>query len=148
MAAGLAAFSNTPERIIQDAQPLLEPGESVAHVIRGLEGPNRYIAMGIALAVGLGISYFIGLLGIVFMWLVFTRLYSRRVILATDRNLVILGCGRWRFTPKVLLDRLDIETRIGPLKGLWMQSRLPGRRIYIVARSAREVVAADTELDA
>jgi hypothetical protein len=79
---------------------------------------------------------------------VFTRLYARRVVLATDQDLVVVGCGRWRFTPKVVLDRLDLETRIGPLKGLWLQTRLGSRRLYVVARTAREVAAADADLDA
>jgi hypothetical protein len=139
---------NTRERIIETAQPLLEPGEAVAHVARALEGPNRWVAMGAALAVGVGLSFFVGLLAILGMWLVFTRLYARRVLLATDRDLVIMGCGRWRFTPKVVLDRFDLETRIGPLKGLWLETRLGGRRLYVVARSATEVARADADLDA
>lgn len=139
---------NSRERIIENALPMLEPGESVAHVVRALEGPNRWIAMTIALAVGLGMSLVVGLLGILAMWLVFTRLYARRVLLATDHDLVVVGCGRWRFTPKVVLDRLDLETRIGPLKGLWLETRVGGRRLYVVARTAREVASADADLDA
>jgi hypothetical protein len=138
---------NTPERIVAKARPLLEPGEAAAHVVRALEGLNRWVAMAIALTVGVGLSLFIGLLGIVGMWLVYTRLYARRVLLATDRNLVVLAGGRWRFTPRAVLDRLDIETPIGPLKGLWLETRVGGRRLYVVPRCAPDVRKADADLD-
>jgi hypothetical protein len=138
---------NTRETIIEKAQPLLLPGESVAHVVRALEGPNRWVALVIALAIGFGLTFFVSFLGIIALWLVFTRLYARRVVLATDQNLVIVGCGRWRFSPKVVLDRLDLETRIGPLRGLWLETRVGPRRLYVVARSSRDVAAADADLD-
>jgi hypothetical protein len=147
MAAASPSWANTPERIAAKAAPLLEEGEVVAHVIRGAEGPNRWLGMAIAVGVGLGLSLFIGLLGIAVMWVVYNGLYAKRVLLATDRALVVVGCGRWRYTPKVVLDRLDIETKIGPLKGLWLHTVLNGRRLYIAARSVRAVTAADKDVD-
>jgi hypothetical protein len=142
-----ANLRNTRESIIEQAQPLLLPGESVAHVVRALEGPNRWLAIAVALVVGFGLTFVVPFLGIIAVWLVFTRLYARRVVLATDQNLVVVGCGRWRFSPKVVLDRLDLETRIGPLRGLWLETRLGARRLYVVARSSRDVADADADLD-
>ncbi len=141
---------NTPERLIERCQPFLEPGEVVAHVIRALEGPKRWIGLGLGIVVGLGLGTLLRapLLGLPIMWLVYTRLYARRVILATDRNLVVVAGGRWRYTPRGILDRLDIETKIGPLKGLFLQTTLNGRRMYVVPRCVNEVAAADAEVDA
>ncbi len=65
---------------------------------------------------------------------IFTTLYARRIVLATDRGIVVIKAGRWRFTPREVLDRLDLETKIGPLKGFWRYAVLNGRRLYIVPR--------------
>jgi hypothetical protein len=140
---------NTPERLIERSEPFLEPGEVVAHVVRAQEGPKRWIGLGggIVVGIGLGILLHVPMFAVPIMWVVYTRMYSRRVILATDRNLLIVAGGHWRYTPRGVLDRLDIETKIGPLKGLFLETKLNGRRLYVVPRCAAEVKAADAEVD-
>lgn len=140
---------NTRERLIERSRPFLEPGEDVAHVVRALEGPSRWIAMALAFVVAYGLLLATGgfaPLGLVGFGLVYTRLYARRLILATDRRLAILAGGRFRFTPKKLLDTLPVDTRIGPLTGLFLNTSLNGRRLFIVPRSIRAVAAADADI--
>jgi hypothetical protein len=72
--------------------------------------------------------------------------YPRRIILATDQALVIVKGGRWRWTPKQVLDRLDVDTPIDP-KGMFLRSQLGTRRIWIVPRCIDEVRAADLDLE-
>lgn len=140
---------NDRRRLIDKARPLLEADEAVAQVIRAVEGPNRWLAMGLAIVVAFGLSVLlrVAILAVPVFWLVFTRLYARRVVMATDRGLVILAGGRWRYTPSKLLARLPLETRIGPLRGLWLETRLGGRRLFVVPRSVRAVAEADADLD-
>jgi hypothetical protein len=144
-----SSWRNTPERIVEKARPLLEPDEAVAHVVRAMEGPPKWVALVAGVMIGLvvGTLLLVPTLGIFVMWLVFTGLYKRRVLLATDRNLVVLGGGRFRFTPRTLLHRLDIETKIGPTKGLWMRVVVAGRGMYVVPRTVPELQAADREVD-
>lgn len=142
------SFVNTRERIIEKAVPLLEPGEVVAHVIRGLEGRNRWLGMLIALLVAFPFGYFVPPILIVpVYYLVFTGMYPRRIILATDRGVVVIAGRRLQYEPRTVLDRLDVETPIGPMKGsFWRHIILNGRRVYVVPRSYPEVAAADADL--
>ena len=43
-------------KAIQRARPLLNPDEAVAHVIKALEGPNRFLGMGLAMIVAILIA--------------------------------------------------------------------------------------------
>jgi hypothetical protein len=141
---------NTRDGLIEAAKPLLEPDEHVAHVIRALEGPSRWLAMGLAMVVALGSTLLlqgVAVIGLLAFALVYTRLYARRVIMATDKRVVVLAGGRWRFKPRAILDSLDLETRIGPPKGLWLEINLNGRRMFVVPRTVKEVQAADADLD-
>jgi hypothetical protein len=146
MAAG---WLNNRDTIIAKAAPLLEPGETVAHVVRAMEGINRWAGVAIALVVAFPLTVLlqVPLAALAIFILLFTSLYPRRIILATDQALVVVKAGRWRFTPRQVLDRLDIETRIGPLKGFWRYTVLGGRRLYIVPRTYSEVHAADADVD-
>ena len=138
------------ERIVQEARPLLNRGEVIAHVARALEGPNRWLGIGVGMFAGLGVGILLNVpvLGLPIMWVVYTRMYKRRILLATDQSLVVMDGGRWRFTPKQILERLDVDTRIGPMKGLFLTSTLNGRRLYIVPRTAAEVTASDKDVEA
>jgi hypothetical protein len=141
---------NTRENIIDKAAPLLEPGEVVAHVVRALDGRlNRWAGVAIAFVAAFSLASVlrIPILGIVLFFALFTSLYPRRILLATDRALVVVQGGRWRFTPRRVLDRLDIDTRIGPLQGFWRSTTLNGRRLYVVPRSFPELHAADADID-
>ena len=146
MASGLI---NTREVVIEKARPFLERGEVVAHVVKALEGPPRWVAMILGLVIGIGVSVLImaPILGVPLFVLAYTSAYRRRVILATDEALVLLNCGRYRFTPRSVLTRLDLETHIGPLHGLFQRIDLDGRRMYVVPRSTAEVLAADADIE-
>jgi hypothetical protein len=140
-------WSNSRANLIAKSERFLEPGETVAHVVRCLEGPNKWIAIGVGVVIGFGIGLLIPAFGVVAFFLVYTRMYARRLVLATDRNLVVIAGGRWRWTPKQLLGRLDIETKFEP-HGMWMQTDiLEGRRIYVVSRTVHEARAADKDVD-
>lgn len=143
-----AAVRNDRRRLIERARPFLQPDEAVAHVVRAMEGPNRWLALGLAVIVGFGLSVLlrVAILAVPVFWLAFTRMYARRLILATDQGLVVLAGGRFRFTPSRLLDRLPLDTPIGPLRGLWLETRLNGRRMFVVPRSVRSVADADADL--
>ncbi len=143
-------FLNTRANLIAKAKPLLESDEIVAHVVRGMEGPNRWVGVAIAFAVAFAAAGFLRVpfLAFALFIVLFTSLYPRRLVLATDRSLVVLQGGRWRWTPRKVLDRLDIETKIGPLKGFWRYATLGTRRVYIAPRSYTEVQAADADVDA
>ncbi len=142
--------ANARAKIVQEARPLLNKGEVIAHVVKALEGPNRWLGIGIGMFAGLGVGLLSGnpILGVPIMWIVYTRMYARRILLATDQSLVVIEGGRFRFAPKRVLERLDVDTRIGPLKGLFMTARVNGRRLYIVPRSAGEATAADADVEA
>ena len=140
---------NTREVVLEKVPPFLEPGEVVAHVVKAVEGPPRWVALLLALIVGIGISIVIQVpfLGFPLFVLVYLAAYQRRLILATDQALVLVGCGRFRFTPRKVLERFDIETPIGPLKGIFLRSELGGRRLYITPRTVQEVAAADADIE-
>jgi hypothetical protein len=140
---------NTREVIMERSQPFLERGEVVAHVVKALEGPPRWVAMLAAAVIGVGVSIVIlvPFLGFPLFVLVYTAAYQRRVILATDQALVLLGAGRFRFTPKKVLARLDIETPIGPVQGLFLRTEVDGRRLYITSRTVAEAKAADDDIE-
>jgi hypothetical protein len=142
-------FLNTREVIIEKAKPLLEPGEVVAHVVRAVEGPPRLATMALALVIGIGVAGLIHtpFLAFALVAIIYFSAYQRRVILATDRALVLVGCGRYRFGPRKVLERVDLETHIGPLKGAFLRTELSGRRLYVVPRTAGEVAAADADLE-
>jgi hypothetical protein len=132
------------------ADPHLEPGEVVAHVVKALEGPNRWLAMMVAILVVFAIGTLVpgaGLLLLPLMLLTYTSLYRRRLILATDHSLVILGGSRFSFVPRSVVARLPVETPIGPTKGLWLRVVVDGRKMYVVPRSVQELRAADADLE-
>jgi hypothetical protein len=145
----LRGVRNTRDRLIADSARFLEPGEAVGHVVRALEGPNRWIGVGLTMVIGVLIAVLTNVapLAIAAMGLAYTGMYQRRLILSTDRRLLLLAGGRFRFTPRSVLETLDLETRIGPLKGLFLRSSLAGRRLYIVARTAPEAKASDADLE-
>jgi hypothetical protein len=145
----VAGLINTREVVIEKSAPFLEPDEVVAHVVKALEGPPRSLAIILALVIGFGISVVIQIpfWGFPLFVIVYTSAYQRRVILATDQALLLLGAGRYRFAPKKVLARLDLETRIGPVKGLFLRTEVDGRRLYLTPRTVQEAAAADAELD-
>jgi len=129
----------------------LEDGERVDHVIKALAGTNRWLALLLAAIIGLGVSLLLSsfgfgpIVGVLVLVVVFTRLYARRLILVTDRAVVLLAGSRFSFRPTALLDRLPVDTPLGPLKGLWLELQLGTHKLYVSARSIRTVSAVETE---
>ena len=101
----------------------LEEGERVDHVIKALAGMNRWMALLLAAIIGLGVSLLLSsfgfgpIVGVLVLLIVFTRLYARRLILVTDRAVVLLAGSRFTFKPTALLDRLPVDTPLGPAPG-------------------------------
>lgn len=67
---------------------------------------------------------------------------SRRVVLLTDRGVVVLEYGRFSgVRPTRLLARLPSGTALGPLSGLWARTELAGERLWIHRRWHGSVAA-------
>ena len=119
--------------------PFLESGEQVEYVVKALAGINRWLGLGIATLIGLGISLPVGsvVIGLVALFLVFTRLYARRLIVVTDRAVVLMAGRRFTFKPSAVIERLPRDTPLTPLKGLWLELHLGDHRLFVTARSLR-----------
>jgi hypothetical protein len=119
--------------------PFLESGEQVEYVVKALAGINRWLGLGIATLIGLAISLLIGsvVIGLIGLFLTFTGLYARRLIVVTDRAVVLMAGRRFSFRPSALIERFPRNTPLAPLKGLWLELRLGDHRMYVTARSLR-----------
>lgn len=65
-------------------------------------------------------------------WLVGFSVVSRRVVVVTDRSVVVLSA--WpvgSVAPRGMVARLPRETSIGPLQGTWARVDLGGHRLWI-----------------
>jgi len=110
------------DKLRENAQHLLQPGEQIQAVI-----PAQTTSQWFAL-----ISYWIILL---------TNAY--RVIVVTDRRILVCKSGRFRITPvNDVVHELPRSTKIGPPSGLWYKTAL-GERLYINKRFHKDVEAAD-----
>jgi hypothetical protein len=129
----------------------LEDGEQVDHVVKALAGLNRWLGLSIATVVGLAVALALGglngsvFLGLLALYLVFTCLYVRHLILVTDRAVVLVSGNRISFKPKALVERLPAATPLRPLKGLWLELQLGEHRLYVSSRSIRQVSAVEAE---
>ena len=121
----------------------LEKGEQVDYILKALTGLNRWAGLGIATLIGLGISLLVGsvVLGLLALLIVFTRLYARRLIVVTDRAVVLMAGSRFTFKPTAVIERFPRDTPITPLKGLWLELHLGDHRLYVTARSLRALRA-------
>lgn len=101
----------------------LEPGETIQAVI-----PAQTTSQWFAL-----ISY----------WIIIIK-NSYRVIVATDRRILVCRSGRFRITPVNEIVRVAPRaTLIGPPSGLWYRCDTLGERLYIAKRYHKDVIAAD-----
>jgi hypothetical protein len=111
-----------------NAEPFLQPGETVQAVF-GAQTTSQWFAL---------ISW----------WIIIIR-NSFRVVVVTDRRILVFRSGRFRMTPvKELRHELPRNTRIGPAKGLWLKCESLGERLYIHKRFHKDVEAADALLPA
>lgn len=115
------------DKLVERAQPHLEPGEQVQAVFLAQTGPSPWFAALSWLIVLFGAKYY--------------------VVVVTDRAILALRAGAFvPSKPKSLETRLPRATRIGPLSGLWGKSTLLGPKTHIHKRFHKDVDAADAHL--
>lgn len=111
------------EKIKENVQPLLEPGEQIQAVI-----PTQTK------------SGWLGAIG--FIWLIFFNRF--RPIVVTDRRIAITDSGRWsQGKPTTIVNSYARTTQIGPPSGLWWKCLSLGQPLYIHKRFHKDVEAAD-----
>jgi hypothetical protein len=114
------------DKIAKNATPLLQPGEVIQAVIPG-QTISQYFAL---------ISY----------WIIFFK-NAYRVIVVTDRRVLLCSSGRVTMTPvKEVLRELPRATRIGPASGLWYKTEALGERLYISKRFHKDIAVADAAI--
>ena len=85
------------------------------------------------------------MIGVVALFLVFTRLYARRLIVVTDRAVLCSPAPAGVQAQGAPVERLPADTPLQPLKGMWLELQIGGHRLYVSARSIRTVSAVETE---
>jgi hypothetical protein len=130
----------------------LEPGEQVGRVVLAQGGFNPWLQNAFFLSGLIGARFAAAswggpgvfdllwtLLGALAGAVLGTVFISRRVVLMTDRGVVVLEYGRFgRVQPTRVLARLPAGTRLGPLSGLWARTELAGERLWIQRRWHRD----------
>jgi hypothetical protein len=112
------------ERITENAQPLLEPGETIQAVIPA-QTKNGWL----------------GALGL--LWLIFVNRY--RPIIVTDRRIAITDSGKWaQAKPTSIVASLPRNTQIGPAAGIWWKCTSLGDPLFIHKRFHKDVELADS----
>ena len=110
------------EKILENSQQFLQQGEQVQAVIGG-QTLNGWLG---------GVLLF------------FNRF---RAVLATDRRIVVLDCGKMRMgKPMSVIRELPRNTKIGPTKGLWWKCTTLGDKMYVHRRFHKDVAAADAAI--
>jgi len=116
------------DKMSANAAHLLQPGETVQAVF-GAQTMSAYLAL---------ISYWI---------IIFANAY--RVVVVTDRRILVCRSGRFRTTPvNDVIRELPRATRIGPPSGIWWRCETLGEKLYVHKRYHKDVTAADTVLSA
>ena len=111
------------DKIKQNAQPYLEPGETIQAAFPATSGMNPWL---------LGLTYL----------LFFLMKYV--VIVVTDRRILVLKASAMSTTkPKEVLGTFPRETKLGPVSGVYAKINLGGTRYYVHRRFHDDVRAAD-----
>jgi hypothetical protein len=114
------------DKLRKNAAAVLQPGESIQSVFCA-QTVSAYLSL---------ISYWI---------IVFANAY--RVVVVTDRRILVCRSGRLTMTPVKGIDReLPRATRIGDPDGLWWPCTSLGGKLYIHRRFHKDVRAADAAL--
>jgi hypothetical protein len=114
------------DKIKANAAHLLQPGESIQAVFTAQTTSMYWVF----------VSY----------WIILLR-NAYRVIVVTDRRIMVCRTGRFRVTPvKGLLAELPRNTQIGPAHGMWYRSESLGEKLYIHKRFHKDIAAADALL--
>ncbi|MDQ1375822.1 MAG: hypothetical protein QOJ09_3160 [Actinomycetota bacterium] len=118
------------DKLAERSRPYLEDGEQIEQAFLAQTGPTPWL---------------MALIGALAMMLA----VKRRIIVVTDRAIVVLAAGAWTGTnPKSLVTRLPRQTRLGPLSGLWGRIELGGQKMWVHKRFHKDVEAADAKVSA
>ena len=110
------------DKIIENSQQFLQQGEQVQAVIGG-QTLSGYWSM---------------LSSLVFFW------NNYRAVIATDRRIIVLHCGKMRMgKPRSHVRDIARTTQIGPASGLWYKTSALGEKMYIHKRFHKDIEAAD-----
>ncbi|WP_327428755.1 hypothetical protein [Streptomyces sp. NBC_01236] len=132
-------------KVVERSQGLLEPGEQVRRVLLAQGGINPWAqvaffmvgligvrAVAVAAGAASGFGSLGGALGGLAGGLIGAALTSRRVVLMTDRGVVVLEYGRFGgVKPTRVLARLPLGTALGVLSGTWARTELAGERLWV-----------------
>ena len=110
------------DKLAERSAPFLGPGERIQAVMMSQTGPSPYLAL--------------------LTYLIFFAV-RRRIIVATDRSVLVLKAGFMGTSPTEVLQRLPRTTQIGPVSGLWAKVNLGGEKMYIHKRFHSDVARAD-----
>jgi hypothetical protein len=110
------------DKMRKNATPLLQPGEKVQAVF-GAQTNRHTLALIPA---------------------IFLALNSYRVVVVTDRRILVCRSGRFSTTPvKEVLHELPRRTMIGTPDGLWWRTESLGEPLYIGVRFHNDIELAD-----
>jgi hypothetical protein len=111
------------DQMAANAAPLLQPGETI-QAIFGAQTTSQYLSL---------ISY----------WIIVIK-NSYRVVVVTDRRVLVCRAGRFRTTPvNEVLAELPRSTTIGEPHGLWWRCESLGEKLYVHKRFHNDVRTAD-----
>ena len=106
-----------------NAAPFLQPGEQIESIFAA-QTTSAWFAL---------ISY----------WIIVLR-NSYRVVIVTDRRILLARSGRFTITPvKEIVREVPRATQFGPPSGLWFKTEALGETLYIAKRFHKDVIAAD-----
>ena len=112
------------DKIRGNAEHVLEPGETIQVVIPA-QTVSQYLA------------------ALVSLWIIVLR-KAYRVVVVTDRRILVCSSGRFRFTPVgEVMAEFPRQTAIGPAHGLWYRTDALGETLYIAKRFHKDVAEAD-----
>ena len=111
------------EKITKNAQPLLQPGESIQAVFAA-QSTSQWFAL-------------------ISLWIIVLK-NSYRSVVVTDRRILVCQAGRLTLgAVKGVKAELPRSTHIGPASGLWYTTTALGEKLYIHKRFHKDVAAAD-----
>lgn len=113
------------DKLEQNVQSYLEPGEKVEAAFPATAGPHPYLFV---------------LTG----YLAAVLLAKYVIVTVTDRRILVLKASMLGTTkPKELLGTFPRDTRLGPLSGTYAKIDLGGTRYYVHRRFHKDVKTAD-----
>jgi hypothetical protein len=113
------------DRITENSQKFLRPGETVVAVMTGQRISGWWSVL-------------------TYLWVFWNRYEA---IVVTSQRILVLDCGKWTTgKPRKVLRELPRATRIGPAHGLWWKCTTLGEKTYIHKRFHKDVALADAML--